>query len=639
MLGRVTLRLLYLLKGVSDVLQGGMADRGGEGPNGVPSQLRLRWSLPENAGLLLLASFVLLGVFLGLEPLLSFSSWGSDSGEYAFLTSALLSHGRFLLGGFTGWGFGYPYFPGMFEVGAGVAGATGSDPLLSLEVAVPALAALSVVPVYLLFRRLYPSEPVALLGAGLVAVAFPRVFVLSHAAPASLGDLLVVGGLWTLLEQRRDPRWWALLLPTSLALVLTHHLSSYFFLLSALGIVVGLELYAPGRLSRRFPAREMLFLGGFTGVLFAYWFVYAPPFAQIVAEGLPGAPLWTAPALAWLGIGVCALLILVRRKGLLLRPGPLWKAHWPGRAHTVRDALLLGGLMLAGLSYLLVRPLPGTSDVVPWTDILWFAPFLVLLPLLAGGRGLGSLTRYGSVPVAWFGAVALSATFALSTANEAIPPDRHVEFLALPLLLLVAMVLGRVLSGLATVDAPRRAGLAFAIGGVVLLVASNAAIVYPPPSLLEGFQEGLSPSDVGMVSWTVAELPSEATLASDHRISDLYFGGSGRPATWGSATCLFVGNNSTCALEELRGLIYPLGPDKDPLRPIDAVAVDPTMRHQGVALDPNAPALPMSSCAMGWLQGSGLVELYDSGGDSVWWVELSALPGPPIGGPCAGTST
>ncbi len=591
----------------------------------VDAPLKGRW--------LLLGALTLLAVFLGLEPLLTFSSWGSDSGEYAYLTAGLLAHGSFLLQGYQGWGFGYPYFPGMFEVGGGVAAATGVDPLLTLEFVVPTLAAVSTVPVFLLFRRLYPSDPVALLGAGLVAVAFPRVFILSHAVPAALGDLLAVSGLWMLVEQRRDPRWWALLLPVSFGLVVTHHLSCYFFLLSALGLVVGVELYAPRRWSRRFPLRELLYLGGFTVGLFAFWLGYAPPFATILMEGVPGAPVLALPLAALAVIAFLGVLVLLRRRGFVLGHRPLWRAKWPPRSHLARDGGLLAVLLLAGLSYLLFFPLPATADLVPWTDLLWFAPFLAVIPLVAGGRGFGSLTRLGSAPMGWFGFIAVSAAFALRTANEAIPPDRHVEFLALPLLLLAAITLGRVLSTLhASAD---RRPFAVALGLVVLLVGANAAVAYPPPSLLEGFQEGLAPSDMGVVSWAATGLPGQATLASDHRLSDLYFGETGRPATWDSAKCLFVGNNTTCALQELRGLRYPLFQFAP--RPLDAIAVDPTMREQGVALNPNAPALPMSVCSEQLLEGPGFVEIYEQGGTALYWVDLNALPpsGPTVGA-CAG---
>lgn len=586
--------------------------------------------LPATASLLLLGSFVLLAVFLDLEPLLTFSAWGSDTGEYTLLTAHLLQQKGFLLSGYQGWGFGYPYFPGMFEVGAGVAAATGGDPLWTLEVAIPVLAALSVVPVYLLFRRLYPSEPVALLGAALAAVAFPRVFIISHAAPASLGDLLAVAGLWMLVEQRRDPRWLLLLGMDGLGMILTHHLSSYFFLVSALGLVVGLELYAPTRWSRRFPWRELVFLGGFTATLFAYWYYYAPPFRVILEQGALGLP---AGVIAGGAIGLIAfggLLIQLRRKGPWLRGRALWRTKWPKYRKTLRDGALLSLVLAVGFAYTLFFPLPGTTDTIPWTDVLYFLPFIVLVPLAAGGRSLGTFARMGEGPLVWFGAVGASALFALATSNSTIPPDRHVEYLALPLVLLAAMTLANLMQNLHAEGRKRELGAVMLAAG--LLVAANAAVCYPPPSLIEGFQEGFTAQDTSLASWAVASLPAGSTLGSDHRLSDLYFGYSGAPATWSAAPCVFVGSNTSCAREELLSLSFPLA--RFPARPLDAVAVDPAMVQQGVALNPNAPAVPMSSSAREYLDGPAFVLLYSNGEASVWWVNDPVLSasGPPATG-------
>ncbi len=45
------------------------------------------------------------------------------------------------------------------------------------------------------------------------------------------------------------------------------------------------------------------------------------------------------------------------------------------------------------------------------------------------------------------------------------------------------------------------------------------------------------------------------------------------------------------------------------------------MIHVGVALDPNAPAFPMSPQALAFLKGPGFVLLYEDGqGEMLFWV-------------------
>ena len=54
----------------------------------------------------------LLAMFMRLFPLTQYAIWGSDTGEYFHITSQLTSDG-YISTDYDGWGFGYPYFPGM----------------------------------------------------------------------------------------------------------------------------------------------------------------------------------------------------------------------------------------------------------------------------------------------------------------------------------------------------------------------------------------------------------------------------------------------------------------------------------------------------------------------------------------------
>ncbi len=601
-------------------------------------------TLPPRAVLLLLASVTLLVIFLSLDPLLTFGAWGSDSGEYASLTSALLTHHAFQLSGYTGWGFGYPYFPGLFEVGAAVSAATGADPLLSLELAVPTLGALGVMPLFLLFRRILPSDGVALLGAALSGVAAPRLLVLSHAAPVTLGDLLWIASLWAFVEQRKDPRWWGVLALTAPALILTHHLSSYFFLLTGLGLLVGLELYAPRRWTRRFPLPEFVFLGAFAIGLLTFWSQYALPFWStiVLKQGLLSSPGTLVTGVV-VGMLLFALLVRWRRvrsdralaSGRRASEKALWSLKFPTRSHVARDGLLLSALIVVPLSVLMVVPLPGTQDVAPPLLLLWYAPMIAYIPLTSGTRGVLPASRLGPGLHALIVAVGLSAIFSIVSASTAIPLNRHTEYLIPPLALITALGITRGLSALRDLRSVHSKVPYFAaLASVVLLVAASGATAYPPPTLLEGFQEGFTPADLSESTWMAVSLPAGAHLASDHRLSDLYFYDSGgSPATWDNASCLFIGTDSYCAYAELQSSFLPEPPPPQghgpPAGKIYAVAVDETMRTQGVALDPSQPAVPMSGAAQDRFAGPGFVELYSAGGQTVWWVVLSEVPSPP----------
>jgi hypothetical protein len=576
--------------------------------------------------LVILAAVLFLALFIGLEPLLTFPIWGSDTGEYYYLTQYLVSHSSLLhSSSYTGWGTAYPDFPGVFILSGAVAESTGLSSLVSLEYMVPVVGAMATVPLFLLFRRLFHSDGVALLGAAVAAVVFPRVFIISHPTPDTLGDFLAISALWMFVEMRRDVRWVIPLSIVSPALIVSHHLSSYFFLLSAVGILVGLELVAPRRWSVRFPVREFVFLGGFVAALFAYWALYATTFSQdILTQGIPSLHVSSSLLLILLGvltiIGLVILSALVQLRRTRLGVGrSLFHLRWPTSRKLYRDASILAILVFGCTCVLIFVPIPGTGQTILPLDLIWFSPFLLLVPLSAGGIPTSSVSRIGPVPYLWLIAILISAAFATATNSQALPVGRHVEYMAIALALVTAIAIGGLVGRL---DTPMRRRAAV-VGAVVLVVGLNAALAYPPPQLTLGFQEGFTSQDIAVATWASSSLPSGSVLASDHRLSDLYFGFSGNPATWSTTCHLFLGNTSACdhydgnttAQAELASSWAPHGTKK----PVDAVAVDQTMVSSGVALDPSQPALPMNSSALAFLQGPQFTLLYENGAQDLWW--------------------
>ncbi len=566
--------------------------------------------------LLLLAGGFLLLAALYLSPDLSFAYFGSDTGEYYRLTVDLIANGRLPIGGpYQGWGTGYPDFPGLFVVAGGVAQSTGVGAETALILSIPLLSAFSVVPLFLLFRRLVPNEAVALLGAGFASVAMPRAFSMAHPAPLALGDLLGVAALWMFVEGRSDARWYLPLSLTAGAVILTHHLSSYFFLVGALGGLVVYELFRPGGWSRRFPLRELVFLAGFLIALDAYWFGLAPDF---VATVIGTSKLFGLSARA-IGIAVAAgAILLTTLAGLLIswrrrHPGHAFPVSFPSDRSVARDAGILAVLIFGGIALLTVVPVPGTTQTATVGELLFFTPVLVLGVVASGTRRLAGGSRLGPFALAWLLAIGGSAIFGLVTASSVLPPTRHAEYLVIPLGLLAALALVRWAARAR--DAYGGRGAAAVAAGALLLLAANAAIAFPPAADLGHFQEGLTPADAALGEWSGANLPGGTVIASDHRVSSLLFGFDDARATWDTTPALFTGENRSAASAELNESLAP-----HTLLPVQAVAVDATMRSTGVALNPSGLAEPMSASATAWLEAAPFVPLYENGPQAVYWV-------------------
>jgi hypothetical protein len=591
---------------------------------------------PSVATAVLLAGLALLLVALVLEPYVGYAAFGSDTGEYYALTSHLVATGTLPHGAaYGGWGTAYPDFPGIFLLAGAGAEAIGGGPFTALAVVVPTVSVLSVVPLFLLFRRLYPNDHVALLGSAISSVAMPRLFSIAHPAPLALGDFLAVGALWMLIESRHDPRWYAVLAPTSAALIVTHHLSSYFFAIGALGGIVLLELWRPGLWSRRFPTREFVFLGAFVTATFVFWFYGTVEFvSKVLLPGLAESPAVGFASFEALGLitvaGAAAVVRWRRSAGRSARP---W-VRVPTDRSTLRDLVVIAAVVFAAAATLLVVPIPGTSQVTRPLAILWFAPVLALGVLCSGSRRSLSTARLAPFALTWLGALGLSAALMIGFAvvggsvpslkvladiSATISPERHVEYLFLPLGLLVAVGAGRLVAR-AGEKGGRRALVAASVA-IVLVVAANAAIVYPPQADFGGFEEGLTHGDAALWMWVGIAIPAGSTVASDHRLSSFLFGFDALRATWVTTPGLFVGSNWSTALAELNdsGVPNPAQP-----APIQFVAIDAVM-YGGVAMNPSSLAEPLTPAAILWFGLPGFVPVYENGLEVVYLVDLGPL--------------
>ena len=583
--------------------------------------------------LLLLAGLALLLVFLALEPFLSYAVFGSDTGEYYRLTADLVSSGTIPHGSaYAGWGSAYPDFPGMFLLVGGGAGALGLDPMTALTVLVPVVAVLSVFPLFLLYRRIYPHDTVALLAAAISSIVMPRLFSIAHPAPLAIGDFLCVGALWMFVESRRDVRWFLPLSLTAGALILTHHLSSYFFVVSALGGLLLLELWRPGLWSRRFPTRELGFVAAFVTATFAFWFYGTSTFPTKVLNFALGAHAGFAIFEAFGLVAVVLSGLLIRWRRVLPKSTRSW-VRLPTDRSLARDAIAITVLVFGAISVVVSVPVPGTSQSTTPTAILWFSPVLVLGIACAGSRRMLTPARLGPFALTWVGALGFSAAamIILSLVAPAFPnspaagisstlsPYRHVEYLFLGIGLLAAVGIARLVSRIGD-RAGRRAFVAVCVG-VVVVLAANAAIVYPPQNDFGGFEEGLTRGDAALWMWVGVAVPSTWTVATDHRLSSMIFGVDGNPATWFTTPELFTGSNWSRAASELRSSGTPYTD-----RPIDLVAVDPVM-YTGVALDPSKEAAPLSANALAWFSELPFIVLYENGQYVVYLVDSSYLTG------------
>jgi hypothetical protein len=540
-----------------------------------------------------LAAIVVASVLIRLSPLLSFALWGSDVGEYFTILRTLTRAGH-LPTIYAGWGITYPYFPGMFLVQDAPALLGPMGVATAVDLIIPILGGLAVLPFFLIGTEVTGDARIGLLAAAFLAVAMPHAYTTSHTAPASLGDLFAVTGLLLFLRLRRDPRVLVPLVLVASAVILTHHLSTYFLLIMTLAAFLIRNLVRPGGRDAGLR-REVGFLAFFTSATFAFW-VETPPFWNQVLHNVSLNPWWLLPAAFPVLVALLAGLILARRRvAWRFRPRQADLRH-AGTMLAIAMAFLLGfsGLIALGA-------IPATTISVTPAILLAFLPFLLLLAFSAPGRAFLDFARDGLDVNSWLLALLGSSVVGIVAAPLVLIPYRHMEYLVMPLGLFAAVgftVFFDLLGG-----SRRRKAAAVAAAG--LLLAGNALIAIPPPALVAGWQEGIAPGVVDGALWGRAY--ESGLLAADHRASTIFFGFGGINATWDTTAAPFLAPDFATAEPGLAYVQAPVGN----LR-VRYVWLDKDT-EAGVQLYPWEPAAPMSPAAIAKYSDSPFIKVYDSG--------------------------
>ena len=196
----------------------------------------------------LLYSVISLTVLLRFYHKYQWPIWGSDSGEYLYLTRHLIDEGMMLNENYIGWGRAYPDFQGMQILTATMALIFDISYFTSLTWFIPLVSGLAIPMLFIIGRELVGFTP-ALFGSAFYGVTFGVVYANSHPMPGGLAEtigfvvllnwimLLKSGDVWEINPLKRNP-WGNLMKFSFLALLITHHFTLLLLMAAMLGILI-----------------------------------------------------------------------------------------------------------------------------------------------------------------------------------------------------------------------------------------------------------------------------------------------------------------------------------------------------------------------------------------------------------------
>ncbi len=548
-----------------------------------------------------LFAIFIVAIFIRLLPLTGSVYWGADVGEYHKIASQMVNDG-YVSTEYVGWGAVYPYFPGFYFVVGGPS-MLGLDVGAMLSLVPPILNAISVLVIFFIAARIFHDDRVGLIAAGVIAVAMPFVYPDSHPIPGSIGMLFVLASFAVLVSSiPSGKKKLALLIPITIALILTHHMSTYFLIIAILMAAVLKSL-----LSRRYSFKDIGVEIGYMAVVLAlvlpFWLLYATPFRDSILSDLDMFPWWAPFVILGLLLAMWPIIVRLRQRSSW-RYVPKFPSLRRSSSLVVVALVFVFGLTIA----FTVTSVLGTNIRISFTTVLFMSPFLLLVTFSVAGRRVLDFARYGFEPSGWFIAFALSTIVGSFVGAQVLVPYRHIDFLMVP----IAVMIGAGLVLLNDLAFKGRKGSRVVVILVGLLIASNIPLAYPPPEIMAGYEEGVKPQSLVAVSW----LPSyvDGLLAADHKSSMIAFGFGDTNATWDTARDSLLAVDFESARAEMLNVSSPSGRKR-----VDFVMLSIESRR-GTQLLPWEPAYQLSEEAQGKFEELPYQRLYDDGYSQVYMV-------------------
>lgn len=542
-----------------------------------------------------LIAIMLLAVIMRLLPLFRYFIWGSDAGEYYYLTERLINQG-YISFDYTGWGFGYPYFQGLFALTGAASLISSCNAFYPLVVIAPVLSGLSAVLIFLIAKNVFDDIRVGLISAFLYAIAIPHVFTTSHSMPGTLGDFLLLLSIFLFIKSYDNRKFVFLFFVSAVALVLTHHLSTYFLLITIALVIFMRELLRKNTDIKTLKT-EILCFGFLFIISVIHWFYIAVRFKDIITDAF-NIPAEIILVTACAGLFAMFLIVKIKRKFSRWEYMP----KYPDYKKILCVYILTIGLGLAGLLFSVFIKFPGTTVSIGRDAILLFVPAIVVLSAAAAGVKFSDFYKKGDILFYWLAAVALSMLVGVATNNTVLIPYRHLQYFVVPVAIFAGVGIVKIIEFAKRKNIVR---VAFACSFIFLLVLAPFSC-YPPPGVLGGFEEGTPYEDANGIIWCENYLQYD-TVASDHRMSSMLFGFSCVIPTWEYAPNVFHSGNFSDAEGELKNCTIPAGKMQ-----INYVLVDQVMKS-GVCLKQWEPAKPMSEESIAKFKIAPFIKIYDDG--------------------------
>ncbi|MFP4185483.1 MAG: hypothetical protein ACOCTN_00450 [Candidatus Natronoplasma sp.] len=496
----------------------------------------------RKSGWFALLSIMSFSVLISTVPLYEYTLWGIDCGEYLYYTFQWVDTGGAYLS-IDGWAKAYPYFPGMFILGGGFHILSGVDIIRSMVFVPVVLSAFSPLFVFLIVRKVMGDWRPGILSAFLFTTLPPLIYGYSHPRPETLGFFFMVLILSFITRSFEDRE--KMILPVFFALsslIVTHHLSTYFFILIFFG---GIALSKLWRRKRRYlDVFRIKLLTAFIVATMIYWVFYAVPFRENRIKDALIFPSFTVLAVPFIFLLILEILVIFRRKFDFSIPINLHKESLGSFM-----VFFLSGLMI--VIPILVNIALGTlpvRDIELGYTVLLYLPIVFLSLFALGARKIIKALEEGPMIIGWFFFIVLSIIVGVIFNSDSLLPMRQITFLLFTVSLLFGIGLFHFHRVIFNPNGNPRKTLVLGVL-IILLASSLVPLSFPSQERAGGYTEGIESEDMEAAFW--ASHSTEKKIATDHRLSGALFSAGNQNLTWRDGYDMYFSSDLDRALADL----------------------------------------------------------------------------------------
>lgn len=493
------------------------------------------------------------------------AAWGCDFGIYFGLTKSVATQGE-IFPDYIGWGSSYNYFPVLYAVNTFAHWITGLDVLTIMPKLTPLFGGLAVLVFYFVCYELLKDRKIALLSTLVLAVLPFHVYQLSHASPLTMGHFFMMLSMYLFIKFRQNNLYAFALAISTILLVMSHHLTTYFYLISLIFILFFENASRDKWVETLKKDIAYVFLTSI--FVFSYWALVATTvYESFMRSGINiggiklGANLTIVLfyVLFFSSFGIARLIrkykyfIEEKRKEttniflkkvfwFLWKADPFVKKPEPTIKSRVYLFFIVLVICIGTLTMFTYVPLPWTGFALTLNSVILTIPLLVAFSFGVTGFRYTCHIKNGFFIRGWLIAILTSFLYSMVAKSTAFYPHRHFEYLMYPLAILTVFGIGGIFSDphykislskfkekidlfvnyrQRNIRCSQKKRIAF-LSVFIIFTASLGLSAYSSHEALGQSTEKITTEDINAIEWITGNVSRNSSLiASDHRLERL----------------------------------------------------------------------------------------------------------------------